>query len=263
MTTTHDVRRVETHDELLALTDQDPFIRYDVPAGAYDNAWAVGRAVAFPRLRQSHCQLGLTVTGARDDVRALLAFVAGAMDLSDIAAVSVDRALRPDLVAAFADHPTYRIATGGDWEWMWTLAPPPRIPEEDRLIVLDDATDAADVTALNKVGNPSAESRPGEGASERWVGVRDAGTLVAAAAMQRTSGGIPHLTGITVAPSHRGQRLGLAMTAALTRYAVQAEGVCSLGMYSENAVARGLYTRLGYRVAHAWSSRLLVPAVQG
>ena len=251
---------VASHRELLDLTDQDPFIRYDVPDGGYENAWAVGHAVAFPRLRQSSNRLGITVTGPHDDAALLLDFVARDMDLTGVAAISVDQDLLPALHTVFVERAGRPLAAGGDWEWMWTHDAPPRLPEEDLLTTLDDSADAADVLALHEIGNPSAESRPGEAVSERWVGVRDHGILVASAAMQRTSGGAPHLTGITVAPSHRGRRLGLAMTAALTRYAVESDGVCTLGMYSDNAVARRLYTGLGYQVAHAWASRRLVSA---
>lgn len=260
VTDSRGAQRIESRSRLLEITGQDPFIRYDVPDGTYDNAWAVGSAVAFPRVRQSSNQLGITVTGPRDEARRLLEFVAHEMDLTGVGAISVDQELLHDLREVFVELPDRQLLTGGNWEWMWTHESPPRIPEEDLLTTLDDAADAPDVLALHEIGNPSAESRPGEGVSERWVGVRDAGILVASAAMQRTSGGTPHLTGITVAPSHRGRRLGLAMTAALTRYAVESDGVCTLGMYSDNAVARRLYTGLGYQVAHAWASRRLVSA---
>jgi len=45
------------------------------------------------------------------------------------------------------------------------------------------------------------------------------------------------------------------MTAQLTRLAVNADGVCTLGMYASNHVARRLYHGLGYVTAHAWCSR--------
>ena len=56
-------------------------------------------------------------------------------------------------------------------------------------------------------------------------------------------------------PSHRGRGLGLAMTAHLTRLAVGLDGVCTLGMFADNDVARRLYHGLGYVTAHAWCSR--------
>ena len=45
------------------------------------------------------------------------------------------------------------------------------------------------------------------------------------------------------------------MTAHLTRLAVSADGVCTLGMFASNDVARRLYHGLGYVTAHAWCSR--------
>ena len=65
----------------------------------------------------------------------------------------------------------------------------------------------------------------------------------------------PTLSGITVRPSQRGRGLGLAVTAHLTRAAVRASGVCTLGMYSDNDVARRVYHGLGYTGDHLWSSR--------
>lgn len=249
------LRGVASRDDLLALTDHDPFVAYDVSPTAHESTWVLGRAVAIRRLRQSRTQTGLSVVGPDDDTHRLL-HVLPQLDLSGIDSVSVDRHRQSDLEQAFGDA-GHRLSLGGRWDWMWTTTSPPRLPEEDDLTPLDDRADAPDILALHEIGNPTAESQPGEGRSERWVGCREGGTLVAAAAMQRTAGGIPHLCGITVAPSHRGRHLGLAMTATLTRYAVQAEGICSLGMYADNDVARGVYTRLGYRVAHSWSSMRL------
>lgn len=256
MTTAFHVRPVSSPEELLAITGQDPFIRFDLPSTTYAGAWSIGDAVAFTRRRQSGTEDGITVTGPHPDVEHLLEFVATEMDLTHVTTVSVDRAAEPLLAQAFRGR--RHLIDGGDWDWLWTRTAPAPLPEERLLVLLDDSTDAPDILALNAIGNPSAESRPGEGVSERWVGVRDGGRLVAAAATQRTGGGIPHLTGITVAPSHRGRHLGRAMTAALTRHAVRTEGVCTLAMYADNQIARALYTGLGYQVAHAWASRRLV-----
>lgn len=254
MTDTLRLRPVESRQDLLELTDQDPFVAYDVSPASFETAVSHGHAVAIRRMRQSGTQMGLNIIGREQDTRELLGLVAHEMDLTGIDTVSVERDRQDDLRVAFASN-GMRIGSGGDWDWLWTTTDPPALPEEDQLVVLDDRADADDVRALNAIGNPTAESQPGEGRSERWVGVRDGGTLVAAAAMQRTAGGIPHLCGITVAPSHRGRHLGLAMTAALTRYAVRTEGICSLGMYAENDVARGVYARIGYAVAHRWAAR--------
>ena len=52
--------------------------------------------------------------------------------------------------------------------------------------------------------------------------------------------------------------LGLAVSAHLTREAIADEGVCTLGMYSDNAVARRVYHGLGYTGDHLWSSRRIL-----
>lgn len=62
-----------------------------------------------------------------------------------------------------------------------------------------------------------------------------------------------------MAGPHRGQGLGVAVTAGLTRRGIAGSGVCTLGMYSDNDLARRLYTHLGYRTAYAWCSRRLLP----
>ena len=98
---------------------------------------------------------------------------------------------------------------------------------------------------------------PGTGVTERWLGVRVAGTIVAAGALHRTGAGAPHLTGIVTHPDARGRGYGAAVTAALTRVALADSGVCTLGMYAGNDVARRLYERLGYRTAYGWASRAL------
>ena len=71
---------------------------------------------------------------------------------------------------------------------------------------------------------------------------------------------VPHLASIATHPDVRGTGLGAAVTAALTRQLL-AEGheVVTLGMYADNVVARRMYLRLGYRCAHEFSSRAVVP----
>jgi predicted GNAT family acetyltransferase len=81
--------------------------------------------------------------------------------------------------------------------------------------------------------------------------------LVACGLRERNVAGYPILTGVTVLARERGRGLGLAVTAYLTRQAIEESGVCTLGMYSDNAVARRVYHGLGYTGDHLWSSRRL------
>jgi RimJ/RimL family protein N-acetyltransferase len=147
---------------------------------------------------------------------------------------------------------------GGDWEWMWTTRRPPADPREDLLVELDDRADAEELLAFSHAHNPRVWTSIGEGGVVRWLGVRDArGELVAVGGAEQEHSGVAHLTGILTATSARGQGWGLVVSSALTRWAVDRDGVCTLGMFSDNAVARRLYRRLGYRTARCWHSRQL------
>ncbi|WP_052592308.1 GNAT family N-acetyltransferase [Luteipulveratus mongoliensis] len=247
-----DVTELTDPASVLEHTQGDPFVRYDIRLPTLVPPVALGRAVALVRIPKSRLRRpSLTFVGPADDVEALIEWYT-AHGLPEVAgAVTVERPLEP-VLRRHVD-----VGTGGDWDWMWTTDEPAVLAEEALLTELDDRRDARDVLRLNEIGNPSAESEPGEGTTERWVGVRSGGELIAAAAMHRTTAGAPHLTGIVVHPDHRGRRLGLAMTGALTRTAVRQDGVCTLGVNADNDTAHRVYVGLGYRLAHAWASRRL------
>lgn len=66
---------------------------------------------------------------------------------------------------------------------------------------------------------------------------------------------VAHLRAIATHPDHRGRGLGADITAAVTRRGLDAGApAATLGMYSENDVARRLYERLGFRVGQAFAS---------
>ncbi|MCH8613165.1 GNAT family N-acetyltransferase [Arsenicicoccus dermatophilus] len=207
-------------------------------------------------LRESRSgRANLTAWGPAPDLAVLLAGLADAGELSP----ALDHVTVPREHAALLTdrHPT----TDGDgWDWFATHVVPPRTSAEDRLVELDDQADAAELTALADRENPLSEGYPGTGRSERWVGVRDEGRIVACAALHRLSSGTAHLSGIIVASTHRGQGLGRAMTATLTRDVLAHEPVATLGMYADNDVARALYTSLGYVADKRWHSCTLLPA---
>ena len=236
------------------LFPDDPFLRWDVAQPHRTPVWVNGSAVAFQRRSHSRHIHGVSLLGAARDLPALLDAVLEQLP-PEVNAVSVERPHLPLLVDRLGD----RFAGGGDWDWLWTDRVPPRLAAEDALVELDDTRDAADITALNRIGNPTAESAPGTGRTELWLGARERGRLVAAGAIHRTPGGAPHLAGIVVDPQRRGAGLGVALTAALTRRAIAGDGVCTLGMYADNDRARGIYERLGFTVARAWASRRLSP----
>ncbi|MCB1254998.1 MAG: GNAT family N-acetyltransferase [Austwickia sp.] len=252
--------------DLLDVVGDDPFVRYDVRPDP-DRIWTMGDAAAVTRVGHRG-QAGLSVwvrpaddytAGARLDpprqerLDALLGALLGPGGPERGASwVSVPLGSE----AVLARHA--RLGGGGDWEWMIATAQPPAYGPEDDLVTLDDATDAAEITALAARENPRFEGEPGTGRSERWLGVREEGRLVACGTRHRTGAGAAHLSGILVAAAARGRGYGRAITGALTRESVRSEGVCTLGMYADSHPARALYHSLGYRTAHAWASRRLL-----
>ena len=248
--------RLTTNAELLAATAGDAFVRYDVPDPLESPGWSLGTAVIAPRRTHTR-RLRLVVLGRPGDVEELAAELADRHYFDDprLLHATVERTA----FAAFAGVvPLTEL--GGDWEWMCTRSEPPRVPGEDRVIGLD-TSDEEPIRALLEVANAGTDARPFETPAQRWVGVRDAdGTLVACGVRDKTLAGVPILEGITVRNDQRGTGMGLAVTARLTREAVRSDGVCTLGMYSDNAVARRLYHGLGYGEDHVWTSRRLGPA---
>jgi hypothetical protein len=245
------LRRLATHAELLDATGGSPFIRYDIPAPLEHPAWTLGDAVALPR--QTHTRrLGLLVLGPPDDAGDLVgAMAADGLHPPDLSGVTVQRGSLPAVAARLP------LADGNDWEWMYAAAAPPRTPAEDRLVPLSEE-DLPDVAELLAEANPRTDARPFEYPGQHWVGVRDdEGRLVACGVRETNVAGFPLLAGITVHPSAQGTCLGLAVTASLTRSALADSGVCTLGMYSDNDVARRVYHGLGYTGDHLWSSRPL------
>jgi ribosomal protein S18 acetylase RimI-like enzyme len=82
----------------------------------------------------------------------------------------------------------------------------------------------------------------------------DDDVLTGVGAVERMHDGTGHLRGVTVRPAYEGRGLGRALSAALTRLAIVPTGVATLGVYTDNARAIGLYTSLGYGVAHTFTS---------
>jgi predicted GNAT family acetyltransferase len=72
---------------------------------------------------------------------------------------------------------------------------------------------------------------------------------------------VPHLASIATSGERRGRGYGAAVTAWLTRALLrEGTGWVTLGMYSDNDVARRIYRRLGYRCDHRFTSGALVVA---
>lgn len=180
-------------------------------------------------------------------------------DLLEQAAVSrpelAGLTLDAHLVEAARDRlgSAYPMVAMGAWSWMYTYDP---VVVENPWPVteLDDKHSAAELLEFYQRANPAAESEPGEGSSRYWLGIRDRGQLAAVGAIHLTPAGAPHLTGIAVDPEHRNRGLGLAITAALTSWAISRYGVATLGVMTANRRAVQLYRGLGYVIAHDWQS---------
>lgn len=246
--------------QLLDAAD-DPFLRYDIgPESATAlPAWSCGTASAYLRRPPHRRGLSMNLQGPPDDAFPLIAALP---DLLEYAGTThpglTGLTLDAHLAAAARSRlgSTYRVEVMGAWSWMSTHEPV-AIETPWHLAELDDTSDAAELLAFYGTANPSAESEPGEGTSQYWLGVRDEGRLVAAGALHTTPAGAPHLTGIAVHPAYRRTGLGAAVTAALTKEAVRRAGVATLGVMTANAAAIALYRRLGYVVAHDWCSHTL------
>jgi GNAT superfamily N-acetyltransferase len=243
------VRLLASHAELLEATGGDLFVRYDLPDPLDHPAHALGAAVAT--LRHTHTRrLGLLVMGPPEDAGHLVGALVSAGEIpSGLAHVTVSTGS----LDAVAEH--VPVGVGNDWEWLCSTSSPAPVPAESRLVPLgEEHRDELD--AFLSEHNARTDARPFQQPDQRWVGARDdRGTLVACGVREPGVAGYPVLSGITVHPDQRGGGLGLAITANLTRAAVAERGVCSLGMYSDNDVARRLYHRLGYGADHHWSSR--------
>lgn len=252
------VRHIADHPALLALTGGDPYVRWGIPDPLPAPALVVEGAVAVERHGRRRGYWVWPLEEAADPAGAVRSAVAtladgGYLEPAEVAGLSV---AQPYLAAA-AD--IVELADGGDWEWMWTVTAPPPEPGEEELVELSDSADAEEIAAMIARHNPRAWTEPGTGRTELWLGLRDErGELVVVGGMERLDTGVPHLAGILTATGLRGRGLGRMVSAALTRRALELSPVCTLGMYSDNAPARAVYRRLGYRTAKAWSSRRLV-----
>lgn len=142
-----------------------------------------------------------------------------------------------------------------DWEWLVTAAPPPPPSAAASAVVELDGDRRDEITDFLAEHNPRTDGRPFAWPGQLWLGVRDQrGALLGVGCRDRTAAGYPRLTGIATATQHRGQGVGRAITAALTRHALREAPMCTIELYSDNAVARRLYRDLGYGRTVEWRS---------
>lgn len=247
---------VTSLEEMRRLTGDDAWVRHSMP-----RSLAPGTCQAF------RAGDALVVLTEDPTVELWVVPVDGeppsALDEGCRALAASELSARPDLVGinvprGSEHHLPPPLPQTGDIVWDFLscdVAPPPQ-PGEDRVVDLDDTRDADEINGLARASNDRIITEAGRGEVLAWLGIRGGdGTLVAAGGSNLTPAGVPHLVGIVTHPEHRGQGLAAAVTARLTRQALDRFGVCTLGIFADNDAARRLYHRLGYRTGREWLFR--------
>jgi ribosomal protein S18 acetylase RimI-like enzyme len=238
----------EVDVEQLLATSEDPVLRHFLDHRRVRRAWVEGRAAVVEQSARDGGAPLVVALGPHDDLAPLLLQVSA-------------RTGRPgrvivDAPAAGAVPATWALADPRVWFWMTTTGLEHPVPT-DRVRELSDL---AEVDALLDQASPASHTRPATAGAECWLGTHDGGRLVAAGALTRRASGAGHLGGIATAPSHAGRGLGTAVTAALTTRAVaRGPGLATLGVYTDNVTAIGLYRRLGYREERTFVSGAVAP----
>ncbi len=253
------VHRVDSLTALLEISGDHVVAGLDVGSGFAPPAWGVegpaGRAVVFAR-RSDHGVPGAAVLGDGPGIDGLFADprVREWFRASGAQHLSAPRE-HQHLVQRHLDLGE----RGGDWDWMWTRTAPPHVPGEERVLPLSPA-DREEAAAFLAAESPRTHGQPFARSGQVWVGVRDGdGALVACGGSEPSSAGTPTLAGIAVAGHLRRGGLGAAVSAHLTRLAVEEVGACALGMFADNSAARRVYERLGFVTGMEWRSRWLAP----
>ena len=228
--------------EVLLATDHDPFARLSLRRPVV-RGWTAGGASLWVGTDASEHVPYLSGLGAPQAVGALLGEVLP--ELSHGQRVTLPRGTAACL-------PAWVGLAGTDWDFRWLDAPPPVQPGEDRVVEVDDV-DA--LKALLTRSSPTASAEPGDVRVRQWVGVHGPDGLLACAGDTSATPGVGHLSSIAVDPAARGQGLGRAVTAALTRRLLAGGAdLVTLGMYADNVAGRALYDALGFRDEHAFTS---------
>lgn len=250
-------RRLAGVEELRALAPTDPYVQLQTDPEQVTSTWAgddgaLGWVVGSRRVpgRGHFITLG-------PDAAAMALLVGVLAELGDaIGSVSIPQGSAGLLPASYALEPA------NDWEWFATAAPPPPQPAEERVDWLtdSDAAVAAEIVELLRAHSGRHDAEPGQEHARRWCGVRDHdGRLAAVAAHTELRPDVPFLASVATRADVRGQGLGAAVTAWVTRRLLaEGNGWVTLGMYSDNAVARRIYQRLGFTCFHAFTSGRLV-----
>lgn len=250
------VERV-TPAELHRLHPDAVYIQSEVPAAASNDwgwAWSDGERYGFAARWKGRVGW-LTVDGPRGKAADLFLAVLAELPTRP-AGFTLPRGGERLLPA------TLKADGVAHWDFRWTYSAPPR-QEQERLVSVESSPDDEELAMFLLDASPSHSVEPGDPKIRRWVSIRDAdGRLLAIGAdTRRPSTGVAHIASVATRQAARGRGLGAAITAWLTRRVFdEGAGVVTLGMYSDNAVAQRLYTRLGFAPGARYSSGRLAGA---
>lgn len=251
------IRRAESAEELFAVAGGDYLLRSDAAPEesleqqgvgwvADDGGFAFGGSPEGPGLVD-----WLTVVGTPETAGALLRHAVAALP----------RRPHGFSVPRGTDLGTFEVAEPDTWDFMafdpaWGVELAVQAGEERVTELLPSPAADAEIGEFLKIANPSHSAKPGWEAIQAWGVVRDeAGTLLACGAYCRRDGGNGYLASIGTRPEARGQGLGAAVSAWLTRRSqANGDGFCALGHWYPNEPARRIYARLGYRTTHQMMS---------
>jgi GNAT superfamily N-acetyltransferase len=251
------IRRVESVEELFAVAGGDYLLRSDAASEESLEQQGVGWIAAGGGFAFGGSQDGpglvdwLTVVGTPETAAALMRH----------ALAGLPRRPHGFSVPRGTDLGALEISEPETWDFMafdpaWNV-PLPVLPGEERVVELLPSPEAdAEIGDFLKVANPTHSAKPGWEAIQAWGVVRDAeGALLACGAYCRRDGGNGYLASIGTHPEARGQGLGAAVSAWLTRRSLtNGDGFCALGHWYPNEPARRIYARLGYRTTHQMMS---------
>ncbi|MFH7598157.1 GNAT family N-acetyltransferase [Streptomyces racemochromogenes] len=235
------VLRLRAGADVLAVTD-DAWTRELIPPTWSGPAWSLPGAAAYGSGPAGEPAATVTVVGAPAAAAAL-----GAAVLADLPEA-------PYVLTVPRGAVPLPEGEAQEWELMTTRTAPPPQPREEDVVPLAPGPELAD---LLNAASPGHSVRPGAPEVHLWAGLRagDGGLASVGALLLREGTGAPHIASVATAPAHRGQGLAAAVTAWLTRRALEGGAPwCSLAHLSTEQTAHRVYERLGYRTVQEFTS---------
>ena len=233
----------------------DPFLRYAALPDSLTVTSPLGWAVLLKWRPHGHWGGGAFVTdGAPEDAESG-AFAA----LADLAAernISIEWfSTAPGRTLTM---PTGLVETGnGMWAFLAT-EDVPQVRPEHTFVELDDARDAVVIQSFGLANSDDFEGFPGHGFATLWLAANDREGLAAIGGLHELGSGAPHLAGVVVRRDVRRSGFGTAITAELTRRAVEKHGVATLAVYSTTTRRSGSMS--GWAIGSPTTSPSVVPS---